>query len=288
MIVVKIWEGLGNQMFQYAYAKSLQITTGQRVCLDVEHCNESIRDGRRTPRKYELDYFRITLPTIRNVEKHYFYLNEKQSINRVIKELAKRNLFPYRYYEEQSIVYKSDLLKVHGNLYLQGWFQNQDYFKNSADIIRRDFKLKKQIGIPEKLRQLLKMPNTVSVHIRRGDYKKLSNVLPIEYYQKAVDLIQEKVEHPLFLVFSDEIEWAMQNFIIQEPCYFVNRERILEDYEELMVMKHCRHHIIANSTYSWWGAWLGDNLDKIVIGPKVWFLQNKSWPNIMPEDWKII
>lgn len=290
MIVVKIWEGLGNQLFQYAYAKALQLRQHERVYLDFSAYSNRSYNPTRTYRSQQLSRFRITLTEYKNLNKYYFFLDEKNLLNQCIKYMSEREMFPYKYFSEKNVAFKQELLQINGNYYLQGWFQNEKYFKDYEDIIRKEFRLKDKIKIGNDIKEVLKKPNTVAVHIRRGDYKKHGSMLPMEYYDKAMERINSLINNPLFCIFSDEIEWVEKNMKFPGKCFYVNKNHQLTNYEELIVMSHCQHDIIANSTYSWWGAWLNSNKDKIVIGPREWFLsKSKSNTNvglnIMPENW---
>ena len=166
----------------------------------------------------------------------------------------------------------------------------KDIFKEYENVIRNELRLKNKIKIQNKLREILDYSNTVAVHVRRGDYKKHCSVLPAEYYNRAVERINGLIDNPLFCIFSDEIEWVKKNMKFEGKCFYVNEDHKLTNFEELIVMSCCKHDIIANSTYSWWGAWLNNNEKKIVIGPNEWFL-SKSVLNankgltIMPESW---
>ena len=290
MIVVKIWEGLGNQLFQYAYAKSLQLRQNEKVYLDFSAYNNRSYDPKKTYRSQQLSNFRITLREYSNLYKYYFFLDEKNILNKGIKKMAEEGLFPYKYFKEENVQFKPELLSVRGNYYIQGWFQNERYFKEYQNVIRNELRLKNKIKIQNKLREILDYSNTVAVHVRRGDYKKHCSVLPAEYYNRAVERINGLIDNPLFCIFSDEIEWVKKNMKFEGKCFYVNEDHKLTNFEELIVMSCCKHDIIANSTYSWWGAWLNNNEKKIVIGPNEWFL-SKSVLNankgltIMPESW---
>ena len=145
---------------------------------------------------------------------------------------------------------------------------------------------KKKIQILPSLKTVLSECNTVSIHIRRGDYKKYNFFLPISYYERAIEYIKNKIEDPIFLVFSDDIQWVKTHVKFEDEVFFVSQEK-LEDYEELILMSKCKHNIIANSSFSWWGAWLNTNDKKIVIGPNRWFdtIGKNAGYNIMPSEW---
>lgn len=277
MVVVRIWEGLGNQLFQYAYARALQLRNNEDVRLCALH-----GQGDRTYRQYELDKFAITLPRDKNFERIAMCLDKCGNAKELIKKIF---VFPgiCRYVEEKSVHYDEKLRNIHGNYFLNGWFQNEKYFKDYEEVIRNEIRPRKRIKIPKKLRYILDNENTVSVHIRRGDYKKYHTILNREYYDKALELIDQEVENAFYLVFSDDLDWVQKHMNFSRSVYFVNSDKKLEDYEELIIMSKCKNNIIANSTFSWWGAWLNDNKQKIVIGPRQWAQQNNV--NIMPDTW---
>lgn len=287
MIIVRIWEGLGNQLFQYAFARVLQIKTQERVYLDTKGCNGKIINPKHTKREYQLSNFRIKMREYNDVDKYYFFLDESNFVKKGIKNLSQQGLFPYKYVEESNVMYKPEFWELTGHYYIQGWFQNEKYFKEYEDIIRKEIRLKERIMLETELADNLKKKNTVAIHIRRGDFKKDFNVLSKEYYETAIEYISRKLDKPFFCIFSDELDWVKNNMKLPNDCYFVNENHVLKDYEELIVMSHCKHQIIANSTYSWWGAWLNNNKDKMVIGPKMWFPPrcNNAGLNIMPNGW---
>lgn len=294
MVIVRIWEGLGNQLFQYAFARALQIRTGKKVALDISGIYKQILEGDITKRRYTLKNFCIKLPIARNVEKSYFFLEQKNLLQKILFQLSKNKLWPYVFYKEQDILYKPYLKAINRNCYLMGWFQNDRYFKEYRSILLKELKLKKPIKVSDRLREVLKNEETIFVHIRRGDFIKYNNTLPASYYRKAKLYIEQYVHNPFYLIFSDDTEWVKKVLNFGEHAIFVKDEG-LQDFEELMIMSYCKHNIIANSTFSWWGAWLNQNENKKVIGPKqwykkVWFHTTEEYSdcNIMPIEWKRI
>lgn len=268
MIIVQVCGGLGNQLFQYAYARALE-KRGNIVRLASVFYTKY-----RTARTYSLDNFKIQLKRA--------YLAE-----RLLSPIADNDLaFKIRNQyirEELSTQYMPELLDIRGNCYIIGVFQDERYFKNLESELRNEIYPKRKIIISKRLREILDQDNTVSVHVRRGDYKQLNNILDREYYSQAVKYVKTRITDPCFLVFSDDMEWVKKHLSLDGNVIFVNEDRKLADFEELMVMSRCRHHIIANSTFSWWGAWLNQDPDKMVIGPEHW--SRNSRINIMPENW---
>lgn len=287
MIIVRIWEGLGNQLFQYAFARALSLSTKQRVFLDIRETGESKTEYGEVHRICELRNFRVRLPICTNVQHFYPYLNSGQTIKEVAKAFSKNEWLLYKYHEETASGYHENLLELTGNWYLQGWFQDSRYFEKYNDLILKELSPRSKIRISAALSGLLKERNTVSVHIRRGDYVKAHNMLSVNYYKNAMKHAGELIKDPFWIVFSDEPEWVKKNFDFGENCYYVSGNEILKDYEELMVMSCCRNNIIANSTFSWWGAWLNRNPEKIIIAPDKWRLKGISGcgTDILPAGW---
>ncbi|MBQ7259372.1 MAG: alpha-1,2-fucosyltransferase, partial [Paludibacteraceae bacterium] len=179
------------------------------------------------------------------------------------------------------------------NCYLQGYWQSEKYFAEVKEQVRQDF----QFCLPlspedEQWAKQIQNSNSVSVHIRRGDYLKKRrvedyNVCSVSYYRSAVKTIQAQVEHPVFYVFSDEPEWGKAQEIFPEGTIFVSGHTGEKAYIDMQLMSLCRHHIIANSSFSWWGAWLGQQEETITIAPDTWF-RNRPRPDIIPQEWTTI
>lgn len=287
MVIVKIWEGLGNQLFQYAFARSLELRTGQRVFIDIENRDKHER-GARTNRTYQLHHMRIRQNMYCNViQKMIARICNTDELAVLLRYLSDKGISVIQLYEEKTLEFKPELFHTKGIVYLEGWFQNESYFAEYRNIIMRELCPKRKIKISTKIRQIMRERETVSLHIRRGDYKKYGYVLPMSYYTNAIAYIKERVTKPYFLVFSDEPKWVSQNLILNEDSLIISAEQKLQDYEELFLMSSCKHNIIANSTFSWWAAWLNNHEDKIVIGPEKWFKDNtvNAGINIMPDDW---
>ena len=298
MIITKLQGGLGNQMFQYAIGRHLAHLNNTELKLDISVYDSQNKND--TPRRYSLESFNIVGEIAKQQDTKKMKLPHMVSKN--IFARAYRKLFRYleikksinkrTYINEPYFKFCEDVLKRKGDAYLSGNWQSEDYFKDIDSIIRKDFTLKDKSAIyKNKLQQILSIDNSVSLHVRRGDYvnnpktKENHGVLPISYYNKAVQLIEEKTENPTFFIFSDDIKWVKENLKTDSPTIFISDER-LKDFEELILMSNCAHNIIANSSFSWWGAWLNNNPLKIVIAPKMWFRNpSRIKDNPSPESW---
>lgn len=286
MIIVRIENGLGNQLFEYAFARAWK-EEGYDVRLDMDKTYEDsfIQYRNNDVRQNSIQNFNITLPTI-NVKNYgkYQYIERNNLRSRIIFSLAEHDLWKYRFYEETIGSHGRKPISLKGNCYVRAWFQEESYFKHIRKILLKELTLKKKIKISKELRQALDSNECVSVHIRRGDYVKIHYTLKASYYEQAMAVIRKRYQNPVFLIFSDDLEWARKNLAEADNCIYVNADRKLHDYEELMIMSRCRSNIISNSTFSWWGAWLNQYPDKIVIAPKGPWVSLKQ-RNIIPKEW---
>lgn len=286
MNIVKISDGLGNQMFQYAFARKIQIDTGKTVVLDVRYINNEDAAFRRENnyytaqndfRKYGLDHFKIRLniadeSTLRN----WSYLHNTGILHREIYAMAQNGLWPWGYCDEDL---NEIAIKKYISMYYKGYFFDLKYFDSIRNVLVKEFVLKNKLHLPAELRNILQKDLTVSIHVRRGDFVKLNrDISQKDYYPRALKLMKEKVKNPTYLIFSDDMEWVKNNLKIDGKTVYVSNMGFM-DYQEMMIMKHCKHHIIANSTFSYWAAYLNQNPDKIVICPRHWKTA------IIPEEW---
>jgi hypothetical protein len=286
MIIVQLKGGLGNQMFQYANARRIAHNNNTKLKLD-----QSVFVARNftTPRKYNLNIY--------NIVESFATGNE---INKIKGPRALRFLDKIKpYYKRSHVIehhfhFDHNIINLPDNIYIEGYYQSEKYFKGIEDIIRKEFTLKNPLCSDAlKIRDKITSVNSVLLSIRRGDYvsDKRTNehhgTCSPEYYYKAVKIISQKVNNPIFFLFSDDIEWAKKNLNIKFPVFYVSdRINNLKNYEEMMLMSYCKHYIIANSCFSWWGAWLNKDKNKIVIAPNKWFNDpNINTNDLIPETW---
>lgn len=291
-MIVQLNGGLGNQMFQYAFGKALELSRKERVYYDISALvNPRFQKG-TTRRFYELDIFFKQLPAadqtllyrIIHPEKRYgFYLYRFLLFAKLLRPLT----------EKDSFQVDEDLLcRICRHSIVQGYFQTEDYFKKYEPEIRKAFTFNREFSPnSEKYAAAIEKTNAVSLHIRRGDYVKNKRVYNYhgvcseEYYKNALAYIEERVADPTFFIFSDDLEWVKEQPLfhnINSVCVSGNKDD--KSYEDMRLMSLCKHHIIANSTFSWWGAWLNSSETKIVIAPKQWF-QAKNSGNLIPREW---
>ncbi len=284
---VSIRGGLGNQMFQYAFAKALAKRTGEQVLFDVswfEKAQKTVvnEKGEKANgciiRGFGLDAFpNMKLPLAYPEQLALYY--KKSLLPKFLRKLFHVPRYPYQIDEKNAL--KPSLFD---RLYV-GYFQDETYFKEVADEVRADFAFPalKNKHLNDILTRIQACENAVFVHIRRGDYVKLGWELGMDYYQKAVARMAEKVKNPTFFIFSDaEPSWIRENLKLTHPFEIVGNQNDMMD--DLQLMAACRHAIVANSSFSWWAAWLTDRADKVVVAPSPWFPKAKE-DRIIPSRW---
>ncbi len=287
MIITRLIGGLGNQIFQYAIGKQLAILHKTKLFLDCRDFENY------TLRKYALDCFQHTaqIASTELLENFENYPHHLSRIERLwqYRLLGNRNLKV----TETNFAYTEGIIKNYGrrqHIYLAGYWQSEKYFKAVEKELRKDLQFF-PIDTPLTLQfgKQIKQSTAISLHVRRGDYvsntmtNQVHGVCSLEYYQKAITFVKEKVGNPTFFVFSDDIAWCKANFT-EKNMIFV--ENLAHDYEDLYLMAACQHHIIANSSFSWWGAWLNPNPNKIVIAPEKWFAtQENDYSDVIPVNW---
>lgn len=288
MIIIRIWEGLGNQLFQYAFAKSLQHHTSEPVVLDCKKSFQNSLPGAKTSivqREYRLDYFQIRLAKI-DIKQYrcWNFLQRANPLQRAAFNLSEKGLFPFRYVRDKSAYdYHEALFHLH-QAYVMGYFQNERYFREIRKELLSDL-TPKNFCLNARAKDLLSSPNTISLHIRRTDFQNLGIALDNAYYQKAVDYMNSRVNDPVYLIFSDDVEWAKKHIDCNARTYYASDLGDFSDCDDLMLMSLCAHNITSNSTFSWWGAWLNQNEDKIVISPKRWITKSRGSYKIIPKEW---
>lgn len=290
MIIVKLMGGLGNQMFQYATGRSLADRHKTDLLLDASGY-ENIPEG-DTPREYELGYYPLraglaTTEQLARVKPAGYQPTLSERWRRAFSSNG-----PIFTFSEPSKNYYTGFPKLRNNTYLIGWWQDQKYFMSIRDKLLTEFVPQVPFSpAAEKTLQAIKAaPTSVSIHVRRGDYvtnpnaNKHHGLAPIDYYNTAMVQLREQFQNATFFVFSDDITWCQANLKGQSMTYV---EGTTAGYEDLHLMRHCQHNIIANSSFSWWGAWLNDSTAKTVIAPKLWFQDEaaNAETDVVPEAW---
>jgi len=283
MIISRISGGLGNQMFQYAAGRAVAIREKTELKLDISGYPDD-----KFGRHYRLDFLNInaTLASPEEVKK----LKPVESL------LTKKSPKLYSLLSNFKKTYISESLNGEAipygmsNLYLDGYWQNEKYFKDYSDEIQDDFRL-----LPSLYKKtadylkVIKSSNSIALSIRRGDYvnvSRIKNAVGIcgaGYFERAAKFISDRVDNPVFFIFSepDGLEWAKSKLKLNCPSIPILDVR---DYEQMYLISQCKHGIIPNSTFGWWGAWLNRNPQKIVIAPDPWF-SSEPQKKIIPYSW---
>ena len=286
MVIVKIIGGLGNQMFQYAAGKSLAKKNKTDLKLDISAFETyKLHD-------YMLDKLNIKtdIATDDDLKKIF-----SSSIVRFLYIIPKLKLLirNKRVYKEKFFNFNEGLSDLKNeDIYLDGYFQCEKYFLDIESEIREDLlPLTPLEGKNAKMAELITKTNSVSLHVRRGDYvlnsttNKVHGTCGINYYNKAIDIVTKENPEAVFFVFSDDCDWARNNLKINHEKYFIDFNGKENCHEDIRLMSLCKHNIIANSSFSWWGAWLNNNKNKIVVAPKKWFNVKINTKDLVPENW---
>ena len=281
LVVAQIIGGLGNQLFQYATARALAQRLGLPLALDISGFDQY------PLRRFQLDRFRVSIRRASMTD--LFLLNGQHRFYRTI---IPRN---WQFYVIQEAVHHYHEIQIPNNfrkLYLLGYWQSEKYFQQIADLIREEIRLPDEPkGLNADLLAQIQNTDAVSIHVRRGDY--ITNPIAaawhgaceLDYYQRAIAYIEKQTQRPQFYIFSDDIPWVKANLHINHPTTYVDHNAN-DPCEDLRLMSACKHFIIANSSFSWWGAWLAEYSQKIVIAPKRWFLTpDKNDRDQVPETW---
>lgn len=287
-------------MFQYAFGYALQKTKETKLLLDI-----AMYDKTQTHYGFELS--RIFLLETQ--------VASKRDVRKVLgwratslgRELMARNRFRFlngdKYIREQRFLYDDFLSSPSSNCYYTGYWQSELYFLNYHEEIREAFRFRPQMSSENSaLTRKIDSCESISIHIRRGDSltKGVMASCSPEYYSRAMALLNNRVDKPIYFIFSDDIDWARSNIRNQSECHFVDHNVGMESYNDMRLMSHCKHNIIANSSFSWWGAWLNDNPNKFVVAPSKWFKEEipdaSKWfkdvaldlSTLIPKTWELI
>ena len=246
----------------------LSLQNQQKLKLDITgYKNYPLRD-------FELDIFNIDIDIASNKE-----INPLTQSKAICKE--------------KHFHFNPEVLDLKENVLLYGYWQSEKYFIKYKDEILKNFTLKKELSQQSKqFKKIITSTISVSLHIRRGDYisdpttNSFHGTCSLNYYKNAVSLISNRLKDTHFFIFSDDLDWAKKNLDFISNITFIELDQDIPDYEEMYLMSQCNHNIIANSSFSWWGAWLNQNPDKIIIAPEKWFMdENINTKDLIPGSW---
>ena len=253
--IVKIFHGQGNQLYHYAFGYILEKETGKKVCYDKSFYKEK---NRELHERYVLDLYSIPKMNL---------ITFSSKKNKMIKKYKQIGIVPNRWFFDKHLLHKKH------TYYTGHYFSEYYYNKYRKDIVKMfTLKIPLDPSNQKMLTEIKKHKNSVSIHIRRGDYLKYEwyrDIITFDnYYNKALKIF-EKMEDVHYFIFSDDPEWVKKNFKTGKPTTYVNINDVEHGYFDLELMRNCKHNIIANSTFSWWGAYLNENKDKIVVAPEL-------------------
>jgi hypothetical protein len=289
MVIVNIFGGLGNQMFQFATGRAMSMRLGVPLRVDISSFSTcKIHQGFELQRVFSCAAEVVD-------EEDMFEVLGWQNSSVVRRLMLQRKLSAFRRKEfvvEPYFHYWEEILKVSGSCYLHGYWQSEKYFSEVATKIRKEFVFCKPLENQSlNLARLISKVNSVSLHVRRGDYANnplttsVHGLCSLDYYIAAIKYITERVQEPHFFIFSDDIVWVKNNLKMVFPSEYVDCNQENQSYIDMQLMSMCKHNIVANSSFSWWGAWLNLNLGKIVITPKKWFVNELNTQDLIPLDW---
>jgi hypothetical protein len=308
VIITHLIGGLGNQMYQYAMGRHLAELNSTVLKLDVTGFEKYKH------RVYGLSCFRIaekfaTVEEVRTLSKKRWFEKSKTFGNLKrrlrLKTVSSENLNLRNFIvKEKPFYYEPEILDMRGNIFLKGHWESYQYYEPIREILLKEFAIKyPQDDLNKRLSERILSTHSVGLHVRRGDKasepsaRRIHGACSVEYYNKAIEYVMQRVAGTEIYVFSDDMAWARKNIKAGAPVYFVDHNDASKDYEDLRLMSQCRHNIIANSSFSVWAAWLNTNKEKIVIGPKSFYTEDKQSKieelitnparrvQSMPEDW---
>jgi len=286
-VVVHLIGGLGNQFFQYAVGRALAAKHSTALKLDTSPFeNYQLRT-------YALRHYCIEATELSESEHTEFGLRPEPAtrIGRLVERVfGARSIALVR---ESGFEFDPSILRSTVPCYLQGFWQSPKYFASIDPMIRKELTLREPLaGENLAAADRIAASLAVSVHVRRGDYansestNQYHGTCSPEYYLAAEALLRGKLGDPTLYIFSDDPDWAAQNLRFKSPTVILRHNGPERDYEDLRLMTLCQHHIIANSTFSWWGAWLCANPGKTVVAPRNWFRDARhSTSDLIPEEW---
>lgn len=280
MKVIQFLGGLGNQMFQYAFYKALQ-KRFPNVKADLNgYQNYNLHNGFELEQIFNIKVDKIS-PLTTNI-----FRSEKWIYRKLRRVLNLKNTYNE---EEKLFSFDPSIFNNTKIAYYWGYWQNFKYFEDIADEIRTDFQFQKDLSQKnQRVLEKIKKTNSVSIHVRRGDYLKdslLGGLCGIDYYEQGIKYIQSNVTSPKFFIFSDDIPWCRENLNLP-GSEIISWNNQSSSYIDMQLMSSCKHHVIANSSFSWWGAWLNENPNKIIIYPKKWVNTDSSEITMSaPDSW---
>jgi hypothetical protein len=288
VIVSHMLGGLGNQMFQYAFARGIAAESDRRLLFDLrDYSNYRLHNGFELTHVFNLHIQNADEATIHRI------LGWRASF--LARRVLRRPRFAFlrgRHFITDQSSDDLDLCQAHRDCYLMGYWQSERYFRRHSDLIRQEFTFKQALSQQNlEYSQRITDSESVSLHVRRGDYvsdpktAKIMRSTSLDYYRNAIAHIARAVQKPQFYVFSDDVAWVKAHVEIPFPHTYVDWNQGSNSHVDMRLMSLCKHQIIANSSFSWWAAWLNRNPEKIVIAPTHWFVTGVTGTDPVPSQW---
>lgn len=285
MIIVRLIGGLGNQMFQYAFALVCkELFPQEEIKIDVTAFKGyPLHEGYQIEKLFGAKLSKASKKEILKLNYPFFHYRLWQ---------IGKNLLPMPSnvkWEKKEMVYDDTVFEHNSDVYYEGYWQCEEYFSRFKSLILKSYIFPSLDKKNSRFISKYKNQEIVSLHIRRGDYLKnplFKGLTELNYYRDAIIKIMSQANIDKFIVFSNDIEWCKKNIIpiCDGKCVFVDWNKGEDSFRDMQLMSLCNHNIIANSSFSWWGAWLNQNPDKIVIAPKKW-INRISPTDIVPKSW---
>lgn len=271
-IFIEIQGGLGNQLFQYAISRSIQLKCNGKIII----VKKIIKNPKNTQRKYLLDSFFLNIHSVNIISNFFFNIFNSFYCQKIIEN---------KDFKFQNFIFEKK------NIFLKGYWQSYKYFDDIKNILYKEIFEFIKFNNSDYLKyfNMIKNCKSVAMHIRRGDY--ISNInannfhgfLGFDYYRRSIELIKKKNSNLKFFIFSDDIQWCKNKFYGDEFIFIECSDN--NEILEMKLMSECNHFIIANSSFSWWPAFLSRSLHKIIICPKKWTLMKTNFKDLLPEEW---
>jgi hypothetical protein len=291
MKIVKIFGGLGNQMFQYSLYLSLKEEFPfETIKIDCSYFNGyPLHNGLELLNIFDVVLPQASFKELMHVTCPLYHYRLWQIGKRIL------NIRRSHYFEKYDFTIDNLAIGLSGKRYFDGYWQNESYFKKHESVIRNAYRFKNSLDIKnqEILDMIRSINNSVSIHIRRGDYlthKLYQNICTIDYYSNAINYIRGQITNPVFFIFSDDILWCekkLNDILIHDTITFIDWNKEGNSYKDMQLMSECKHNIIANSSFSWWGAWLNSNPHKIIVSPQKWHNTDLNI-NLQVDNWVLI
>jgi hypothetical protein len=287
MIVFRSMGGLGNQLFQYATARRLAHHLGTELVVDPGWHERRFRNT--TQRPFELPRLQVKMRAVEGSERAWAWLASNRILGRV--PLAT----PWAVTRERSFSFDESVRGAQDGSYLYGYWQSARYFEDIRELLVAELQPREAMSDRDRaVSDAMGGCESVFVHVRRGDFVSLAaaasnhGTCTPEYYAKACRAVLRQTRRPVMFVFSDDAAWAREHLKLDAETVFVDHNGPDAASQDLRLMTRCRHAILANSTFGWWGAWLGGGDDRVVVAPAKWFADGRPTPDLLPTSWTVL